>query len=88
MGEDNSIMVAIARISEEMKAIQAKLDANVRLEQHEIDRFDGIRRELAKLREQWVVEECHRGTPQWRVAEIVGISPSRVSQIMALYKGA
>ena len=31
MGEDNSIMVAIARISEEMKAIQAKLDANMKL---------------------------------------------------------
>ncbi len=88
MGEDNNIMAAIARISAEMNAIQAKIDANVRLEQHEIDRFDGIRRELSKLREQWVVEECSRGTPQWRVAEIVGVSPGRVSQIMALYKGA
>lgn len=88
MGEDNSIMATISRISEEMKAIQAKIDANVRLEQHEIDRFDGIRRELAKLREQWVVEECARGTPQNRVAELVGVTPARVSQIMALHKGA
>lgn len=87
MGEDNSIMATISRISEEMKAIQAKIDANVRLEQHEIDRFDGIRRELSKLREQWVVEECRRGTPQHRVAELVGVSPGRISQIMSQYKG-
>ena len=88
MGEDNSIMATILHISEEMNAIQAKIDANVRLEQHEIDRFDGIRRELAKLREQWIVEECERGTPQWRVAELVGVSPGRVSQIMSLHKEA
>lgn len=88
MGEDNSVLAAIARIAAEMDAIQAKIDANVRLEQHEIDRFDGIHRELSKLREQWIVEECQRGTPQWRVAELAGVSPGRVSQIMALYKGA
>lgn len=88
MGEDNSVAATIARISEEMKAIQVKIDAGVRLEQHEIDRFDGIHRELSKLREQWIVEECQRGTPQWRVAELAGVSPARVSQIMALYKGA
>ena len=88
MGEENNIMATISRISAEMEAIQAKITAGVLLEQHEIDRFDGIRRELAKLREQWVVEECQRGTPQWRVAELAGVSPGRVSQIMALYKGA
>ena len=87
MGEDNSVLAAIARIAAEMDAIQAKIDADVRLEQHEIDRFDGIRRELSKLREQWVVEECRRGTPQHRVAELVGVSPGRVSQIMSQYKG-
>lgn len=87
MGEDNSVLAAIARIAAEMDAIQAKIDAGVRLEQHEIDRFDGIRRELSKLREQWVVEECRRGTPQHQVAELVGVSPGRVSQIMSQYKG-
>lgn len=87
MGEENNVMATIMRISAEMDAIQAKIDADVRLEQHEIDRFDGIRRELSKLREQWVVEECRRGTPQHRVAELVGVSPGRVSQIMSQYKG-
>ena len=88
MGEDNSVLAAIARIAAEMDAIQAKINAGVRLEQHEIDRFDGIRRELSQLRDQWVVEECARGTPQNRVAELVGVTPARVSQIMALHKGA
>ena len=88
MGEENNIALAIMRISAEMDAIQAKINAGVRLEQHEIDRFDGIRRELSKLRDQWVVEECARGTPQKRVAELVGVTPARVSQIMALHKGA
>ena len=88
MGEENNIALAIMRISAEMDAIQAKINAGVRLEQHEIDRFDGIRRELSQLRDQWVVEECARGTPQNRVAELVGVTPARVSQIMALHKGA
>lgn len=87
MGEENNIALVIMRISGEMDAIQAKINAGVRLEQHEIDRFDGIRRELSKLRDQWVVEECARGTPQGRVAELVGVTPARVSQIMALHKG-
>lgn len=88
MGEENNIALAIMRISAEMDAIQAKINAGVRLEQHEIDRFDGIRRELSQLRDLWVVEECARGTPQNRVAELVGVTPARVSQIMALHKGA
>jgi hypothetical protein len=88
MGEDNNLMASIASIAAEMKTIEVKIVAGVQLEQHEIDRFDVIRRELAKLRDQWVVEECGRGTPQCRVAQMIGITPSRVTQIMALYKGA
>lgn len=81
MGEDN-VSVALRLLTEEVSGLQTKLETEGRLSGPEIDRLNGIQAELKKLRGEWVISEIDKGTPQNRVAEMVGVTPARISQIL------
>ena len=81
MGEDN-VSVALRLLTAEVAALQAKLDSEGRLSGPEIDRLNSIRNELKKLRGEWILAEIDKGTPQNHVAELVGVTPARITQIL------
>ncbi len=81
MGEDN-VSVALRLLTAEIGDLQAKLETEGRLSGPEIDRLNSIHGELKKLRGDWIIAEIDKGTPQNQVAELVGVTPARISQIL------
>lgn len=81
MGEDK-ISDALRLLTAEVGELQARLDKEGRLSDEEIARLNQVRSELKKVRGEWILDEIDRGTPQNRVAELVGVSPARITQIL------